>query len=85
MLFRSQLVNAIVKVYMLWRLAKQKWTNRGNQKQGFSGPGWVAQAREIMALWLTMLSFVSLFLIVMIYTKLVNVPSWSFITVILNS
>ena len=84
-LYVNQLVNAIVKVYMLWRLAKQKWTNRGNQKQGFSGPGWVARAREIMAIWLTMLSFASIFLVVMIYTKLVSVPSWGFIIAMLNS
>ena len=84
-LYVNQLVNAIVKVYMLWRLAKQKWTNRGDQKQGFSGPGWIARAREIMAVWLTMLSFASIFLCVMIYTKLVSVPSWGFIIVLLNS
>ena len=41
-LYVNQLVNAVVKVYMLWRLAKQKWANRGNQKQGFAGPGWIA-------------------------------------------
>ena len=34
-LYVNQLVNAVVKVYMLWRLAKQKWANRGNQKAGF--------------------------------------------------
>jgi glycosyltransferase Alg8 len=84
-LYVNQLVNAVVKVYMLWRLAKQKWANRGNQKQGFAGPGWVARMREIMAVWLTALSFASLFLIVMIYTKLVTIPSWSFVQVMLKS
>jgi mannuronan synthase len=84
-LYANQLVNAAVKVYMLWRLAKQKWTNRGNQKQGFSGPGWVALAREYMALWLTTLSFCGLFLCVMLYTKLVTVPSWAFVIAMLFS
>ena len=82
-LYVNQLVNAAVKVYMLWRLAKQKWTNRGNQKQGFAGDGWVAAAREWMAFYMTLLSFAALFLIVMIYTKLLTVPSWDTVRVII--
>ncbi len=78
-LYANQLLNAGVKVYMLWRLAKQKWANRGNQKQGFAGNGWVAQAREAMATYLTIVSFSGLFLIVMLYTRLLDVPSWGFI------
>ena len=74
-LYVNQLVNAAVKVYMLWRLAKQKWANRGNQKQGFSGPGWrgACSARSWRHV-LTALSFAGLFLIVMIYTKLADCP-----------
>jgi len=78
MLYANQIVNAVVKVYMSWRLAKQKWTNRGNQKQGMESLGWVAVARERMASYLTYLSFGSLFLIVMIYTKLLSIPGWAF-------
>lgn len=74
-LYVNQLLNAGVKVYMQWRLAKQKWANRGNQKAGFSGGGAVAMFREIMAAYLTALSFASIFLIVMIYTKLVELPT----------
>lgn len=78
-LYANQLLNAIVKVYMIWRLAKQKWANRGNQKQGMDQLGWVAIARERMAAYLTTLSFGGLFLIVAIYSKLLEVPSWAFI------
>jgi len=84
-LYANQLLNAGVKVYMLWRLAKQKWANRGNQKQGFSGPGWVARARDAMAAYMTLLSFGSLFLVVMIYTRLVEIPSWDFIVSVMLS
>ena len=45
-LYANQILNAVVKVYMQWRLAKQKWTNRGNQKTGFAGGGALAIFRE---------------------------------------
>ncbi len=76
-LYANQLVNAAVKVYMLWRLSKQKWANRGNQTQGFSG-GIVGAMRNAMAVWLTTISVVTLGLIVMIYTKLLTVPTAGF-------
>ncbi len=78
-LYANQLLNAAVKVYMLWRLAKQKWTNRGNQKQGFQGANFVVQMREYMAAFLTVLSFSALFLCVVIYSELLVVPSWDFL------
>lgn len=81
-LYANQLLNAGVKVYMMWRLAKQKWTNRGNQKQGFAGNSLAAQAREWMAAYLTALSFAGLLLAVMVYTKLLEVPSWSIVKII---
>jgi glycosyltransferase Alg8 len=83
-LYANQLLNAGVKVYMLWRLAKQKWANRGNQRQGFTG-GLAARARELMAGYLTALSFAGLFLAVMLYTKLLIVPSWDMVLAMLRS
>ncbi|HRD78831.1 MAG TPA: glycosyltransferase, partial [Hyphomicrobiaceae bacterium] len=78
-LYTNQLLNAAVKIYMMWRLAKQKWANRGNQKAGFSGGSLLAAAREMMASYLTLLSFAALFLCVAIYTQLLNMPSWSLV------
>jgi glycosyltransferase Alg8 len=75
-LYVNQLINAVVKVFMMWRLAKQKWANRGNQKAGFSGNDWVAIARNSMAAYLTAMSFCALFLAVMIYTGLLVVPGY---------
>ena len=79
-LYANQLLNAVVKVYMQWRLAKQKWTNRGNQKTGFTGGGGIAIFREVMAFYLTALSFAGVFLSVMIYTKLLTIPSAGFVS-----
>lgn len=83
-LYANQILTAIVKVYMMWRLSKQRWANRGNQTQGFDGPGYVAVARNAMAMYLTVLSFFGLFLCVMIYTRLLEIPSWNLISVFLN-
>ncbi len=82
-LYANQMLNAVVKIYMQWRLAKQKWANRGNQKAGFSGGGGIAIFREAMAFYMTTLSFVSLFLGVMIYTKLLTIPSWAYVQAML--
>ena len=82
-LYANQLLNSIVKIYMQWRLAKQKWTNRGNQKAGFAGNSWLSTFREGMAFYMTTLSFVSVFLIVMIYTKIITLPSSGFIMAML--
>jgi hypothetical protein len=70
---------------MMWRLAKQKWANRGNQKQGFTGDSALEAFRSVMAIYLTTLSAVSLFLIVMIYTEFLVVPQWSMVRAILFS
>lgn len=82
MLYVNQILNAAVKVYMMWRLAKQKWANRGNQKQGMAGPGLAARARDAMAAYLTTLSFFSILLVVMLYTKLLTLPSFGFVSAV---
>ena len=46
-LYLNQITNAVVKVYVLWRLSKQKWANRGDQRAGFAGGGAVEVARAI--------------------------------------
>ena len=84
-LYVNQIVNAAVKVYMLWRLSKQKWANRGNQKQGFSGNAMQALMQNAMAAYLTLLSAAGLFLIVIIYTKLLTVPNMGFVRNLLFS
>ena len=84
-LYANQLVNAGVKVYMIWRLSKQKWANRGNQKAGFAGNSMLALFQNAMAVWLTTVSVATLFLIVMVYTKLITVPSSGFLAALIFS
>lgn len=84
-LYANQLLNAIVKVYMLWRLSKQKWANRGNQKQGFSGSRLDALLRDGMAVYLTAMSAAGLFLFVAVFTDLLSVPSLGFLRALLFS
>ena len=84
-LYANQLLNAGVKLYMVWRLSKQKWANRGNQKQGFSGGSWIAIAQTTMAIYLTVISFAALFLAVIIYSEVLTVPSFRFVLALLRS
>ncbi len=55
-LYANQLLNSAVKLYMIWRLPKQRWFNRGNQKSGAGGHAFAAAARSTMAAYLTSLS-----------------------------
>jgi len=74
-LYANQLLNAGVKIYMLWRLSKQRWANRGNQTQGMSGQSLSALLKDWMAMYLTAISFGGLFIAVMVYTELLRAPS----------
>ncbi len=78
-LYVNQLLNAAVKIYMMWRLAKQKWANRGNQKQGSTGDSALETFRGAMAIYLTVLSACSILVVVMIYTELLTVPSFDLV------
>ncbi|MEL6289057.1 MAG: glycosyltransferase [Pseudomonadota bacterium] len=80
-LYLNQITNAVVKIYALWRLSKQKWANRGNQKAGFSDGGLVEVARNTMAQYLTTLSAAMLVLGTIIYARLLETPDWNFISV----
>ncbi len=71
----NQKLNAQVKVYMLWRLSKQRWANRGNQTAGIGGDSLLAAAQSFMAAWLTWLSFGGLFLCVVFYSEIMPLPS----------
>ena len=77
-IFVNQLLNASVKVYSLYRLSKQRWTNRGNQSSGFQ-EGFVEKLRNWMASYLTIVSTSGLLLILISYGGFVKLPtSYSF-------
>jgi len=81
-LYVNQILNAAVKVYMLSRLAKQKWANRGNQSAGSGGDGWLGVFRIFMARYLTIFFLSTLFLVVMIYSRALIVPNWNVVVTI---
>ena len=76
-LYLNQLINASVKVYSLWRLSKQKWSNRGAQSAGFGGGAWVERARLGMAAFCTAMSVAMVVLFTLLYTELLRLPSTS--------
>ena len=75
----NQKLNAQVKVYMLWRLSKQRWANRGNQTAGMGGTTLLARGQSFMAIWLTWMSFAALFLAVVYYSQMMQIPSAGYI------
>jgi len=61
-LFLNQLVNSVVKVYMVFRLPKQRWMNRGNQRSGNTANNRTEIFRNYMAgyltaFWITIMAF----------------------------
>lgn len=44
-LYLNQVINASVKIFMIYHLSKQKWSNRGNQSAG-GGTGWFARLQN---------------------------------------
>lgn len=75
-LYFNQLINASVKVYCLFRLSKQRWSNRGDQAAGFQD-GMVERLRNGMAFYLTALYLSALCLGVITYSGLVDLPSFN--------
>ena len=74
-LYANQLMNSIVKLYMIWRLPKQRWVNRGNQRSGAGGGMLLTAARNVMAAYLTSLSVLILLISALLLTASVSVPS----------
>lgn len=73
-LYINQLINAAVKVYSIFRLSKQRWFNRGDQKSAISGDRLLNMSREWFAVYQTAVSVTTLFLIVILISGLVEVP-----------
>lgn len=76
-LYLNQIVNAGVKLYVLWRLPQQRWANRGNQSVGIGGAGRPARLRFAMAAYLTALSLASLTAAAMTVSGLAVPSSWA--------
>ncbi|MCC8429536.1 glycosyltransferase family 2 protein [Reyranella aquatilis] len=74
LLYVNQFVNAAVKVYCLFRLSKQRWTNRGDQKAGFGG-GLADRVRNAVAFYLTSVAMAGLVLTIVSYAGVLRLPS----------
>ncbi len=73
-LYFNQLFNAMIKVFILFRLSQQRWSNRGNQEAGFNF-SWLATGRKAMAAYLTTFYITLLFLGTILYTGIIELPS----------
>lgn len=74
-LYLNQLINAAVKVYCIFRLSKQKWSNRGNQTSSSEGGEFIENARNTMANWCTTIAVLLLILVTLLYSGLLATPS----------
>jgi glycosyltransferase Alg8 len=68
-LYFNQFINAGVKIYMIFHLSKQKWSNRGNQSAGGgSGP------RERFALFQLFTSVMAFVTFLALYAGVLPMP-----------
>jgi glycosyltransferase Alg8 len=74
LIFLNQLLNASVKVYSLFRLSKQRWTNRGNQSAGFQ-EGFIERIRNWTASYQTLVATTVLVLLITVFTGFVRLPT----------
>jgi glycosyltransferase Alg8 len=58
LLYFNQITNAAVKAYLLFRLAKQRWRNRGDQRVA-ENTGWLPAYQNFMGSYLTYLYLVA--------------------------
>jgi len=75
-LYLNQVINASVKVYCIFRLSKQRWSNRGNQTAGMAGESFIETYRNWMASVCTSVAVALLFIATVHYTSLVDIPSF---------
>lgn len=72
-LYLNQLISAFIKVYIMFRLPRQRWSNRQGQKGGedaMKNPG-----RRRMAAYINMLYISAMFFLVLLVTGLIEWPS----------
>ena len=72
-LYFNQLINASVKVYCLFRLHKQKWSNRGNQSAEYD-ENFVYKMKEMFASYVTTIYVTGLFFFVTVFGDMLPFP-----------
>ena len=72
-LYLNQVINASVKIYMIFHLSKQKWSNRGNQSSG-DGDGLLERLRNSFAKFQLVTAVTGFLTLLMIYVGLIDLP-----------
>ncbi len=72
-LYLNQVINASVKIFMIFHLSKQKWSNRGNQSSG-GGAGLLARAQNWTAKAQLVTAATGFVLLLAIYVGLATAP-----------
>ena len=74
-LYFNQVINASVKIFMIFHLSKQKWSNRGNQSAG-GGEGLVAKAQNWTAKAQLVTAVATFVTFLAIYIGALPAPAW---------
>ncbi len=72
-LYLNQVINASVKIYMVFHLSKQKWSNRGNQSTG-GGTSLVDRLRNGFALFQLVTATSAFLTLLMLYVGWLSCP-----------
>lgn len=76
LLYLNQVLNAAVKVYMVFRLAKQRWRNRGDQRSA-EGAGVLVRYQTLMSSYLTGLYVGAFAFGMVLFFLCVDLPRWN--------
>ena len=74
-LYLNQIINASVKIFMIFHLSKQKWSNRGNQSSG-GGQGWFARTQNWTAKAQLVTAVAAFITGLAVYVGLLPAPVW---------
>lgn len=72
-LYANQMVSALLKVYIMFRLPQQRWTNRLNQKGGEDVMN--NKGRRLLALYMNIFYLACMFLLVLLLTGILELPN----------
>jgi glycosyltransferase Alg8 len=73
-LYLNQVVNSLIKVYLLFRPATQRWLNRGDQRSGPPATSLLRFQRS-MATYLVVLAVTAFALVIGLYIGVIRAPS----------
>lgn len=84
LVYFNQLMTAIIKIYILFRLPQQRWKNRGDQSSGFLiSKEW--KFKNLVANYLTGFYCLSCLLIILLFLHIVSLPTLSDFMILLKN